>query len=179
MVVTICSMCSPTFFNTVMYLCVCGYVFMVHSLKIGCLYCVYIQIQYMEVVFSYRVQNCNSRQLQLCSMSVQGIINPTGKETQQFFSRMFVTAKKNKELFASTLNEIAASVRRMSLALVVLSPRFLGWLRKKTKNDGVEPTNIKTVMLFQSEHKHFTPVAVLTMYVVTSLSYFSMIYASQ
>ena len=37
----------------------------------------------------------------------QGIINCKGTETRQ----MFVMAKKIRELFASTLNEITASVR--------------------------------------------------------------------
>ena len=40
----------------------------------------------------------------------QGIIDCKGTETRQIFSRMFVTAKKIKELFASTVNGITASV---------------------------------------------------------------------
>ena len=41
----------------------------------------------------------------------QEIIDCKGMETPQIFSRMFVTAKKIKELFASTLNKITAGVR--------------------------------------------------------------------
>ena len=44
-------------------------------------------------------------------------------ETRQIFSRMFVMAKKN-ELFASTLNEITASVRCVSSIIVVLNAKL-------------------------------------------------------
>ena len=48
---------------------------------------------------------------------------------------MFVMAKKIKELFASTLNGIAASVRCMSSMIVVLNPKLLDYLqRTRTKN---------------------------------------------
>ena len=43
--------------------------------------------------------------------SGQGIIDSTGTETRQIFFHMFVMAKSFKELFAPTLNGIAASVR--------------------------------------------------------------------
>ena len=38
------------------------------------------------------------------------IIDSTGTETRQNYSRMFVKAKVNKKLFTPTLNGIAASV---------------------------------------------------------------------
>ena len=44
-------------------------------------------------------------------------------ETQQFFSRMFVMEKKNKELFASTLDRIPISVRCVSSMIVVLNAK--------------------------------------------------------
>ena len=45
-------------------------------------------------------------------------------ETRQIFSLMFVIAKKFKELFASTLNGIPASVRCVSSMIVVLNAKF-------------------------------------------------------
>ena len=44
-------------------------------------------------------------------------------ETRQIFSRMFVMEKKNKELFASTLDRIPISVRCVSSMIVVLNAK--------------------------------------------------------
>ena len=47
----------------------------------------------------------NPLNLQLIHLSIraiQGIIDSTGKETRQIFSRMFVTAKSFEELFTPT-----------------------------------------------------------------------------
>ena len=43
-------------------------------------------------------------------------------------SRMFVTAKNNKDLFTPTLNGITASVSLVFLSLVVLNHRLSDWL---------------------------------------------------
>ena len=42
----------------------------------------------------------------------------------QFFSRMFVMAKKIKQLFTSTLNGLTASVRCVSSMIVVLNSKL-------------------------------------------------------
>ena len=52
---------------------------------------------------------------------LQGIIVLTGMQTRQLFCRMFVMAEKIKELFASTLNGITASVICVSSMIVVLN----------------------------------------------------------
>ena len=57
-------------------------------------------------------------------MYVLGIIDRKGMETRQIFSRMFVKAKKIKELFAYTLNGIAASVTCVSSMIVVLNAKL-------------------------------------------------------
>ena len=44
----------------------------------------------------------SSRQLQLCTHYIQGIVYLPGTETRQFFCRVFVTLKKIKELFHPT-----------------------------------------------------------------------------
>ena len=54
----------------------------------------------------------------------QGITDWTETETRQFFSRMFLMAKKIKELFASILNGITASVRYVSSMTVVLNAKL-------------------------------------------------------
>ena len=56
---------------------------------------------------------------------------------QEIFSRMFVcNSKKNKELFASTLN---ARVRCVSSTSVAVSAESLDWLRRmRTKKDDEE-----------------------------------------
>ena len=56
----------------------------------------------------------------------QGIINCKGTETRQSLFHMFVIAKKIKELFAPTLNGIAASVRCVSSIIVVLNAKLPG-----------------------------------------------------
>ena len=53
---------------------------------------------------------------------MQGIINCKGTETQQIFSR---NSKKIKELFASTLNGITASVRCVFSNIVVLNAKLI------------------------------------------------------
>ena len=60
----------------------------------------------------------------------QGIININRNgNSANFFSRMFVMAKKIKELFASTFNGIAASVRCVSSMMVVLNAKLTRWER--------------------------------------------------
>ena len=58
-------------------------------------------------------------------------------ETRQIFSRMFVMAKKFKELFASTLNGIPISVRCVYFMIVVINAEFARLLAAHaTKGDG-------------------------------------------
>ena len=57
-------------------------------------------------------------------------------ETQQIFSRMFVIAKKIKELFTPTLNGIAARVKCVSSTTVVAKSKLL----KHTKTTGNKET---------------------------------------
>ena len=45
-------------------------------------------------------------------------------ETRQIFSRMFVIAKKIKELFTSTLNRKPASVKCVSSIMIGLNAKF-------------------------------------------------------
>ena len=52
---------------------------------------------------------------------MQGIIDCKGTETRQIFFTYVCNGKKIKELFASTLNEITASVRCVSSMIVVLN----------------------------------------------------------
>ena len=52
---------------------------------------------------------------------MQGIIDCKGTETRQIFFTYVCNGKKIKEFFASTLNEITASVRCVSSMIVVLN----------------------------------------------------------
>ena len=56
----------------------------------------------------------------------------TGTETRQIFSRMFVMGKI-KELFASTLNGMLASVRCVSSIIVVLNTKLTRLIAAQTK----------------------------------------------
>ena len=70
------------------------------------------------------------------SKTQQGIIDCKGTETRQIFSRMFVMVKKLK-LFASTLNGITASVRRVSSIIVVINTKLTQLIAAHTnKKDG-------------------------------------------
>ena len=77
---------------------------------------------------------------------MQGIIDCKGTETQQLFSRMFAMAKKIKELFASTLNEIPASVRCVPSMIVILNVKFARLLaahaKKKDSEERRSPTRV-------------------------------------
>ena len=66
-----------------------------------------------------------------------------------FFPRV-CNGKKLKGLFTPTWNGIAASVRRVSSAPVVINARLPDWLQhRETKEDGKKQRNTKTVMLFR------------------------------
>ena len=69
----------------------------------------------------------------------------------KFFFRMFVMAKKIKELFASTLNGIPASVRCVSSIIVVLNAKFARLLlAHANKKDGEKLGSPTTVPCFAS-----------------------------
>ena len=62
--------------------------------------------------------------ISIIAYSIQGSVNMNRKQKLgKLFARMFVMVKKNKELFASTFNEITASVRCASI-IVVLNAKF-------------------------------------------------------
>ena len=56
-------------------------------------------------------------------------------ETRQIFSRKFVMAKKIKEWFASTLNEITVSVRCVFFMIVVLNAKLTQLIAAHAKNN--------------------------------------------
>ena len=72
-------------------------------------------------------------------------------KTRQIFSR-----KNIKELFASTLNGIAASVRCVSSIIAVLNAKL---------------SQQECHLLLVETHKHLTSIAVLTVHAKTSLLY--------
>ena len=84
-----------------------------------------------------------------------GIIDCKGTETRQIFSGMFVMAKKIKELIASTLNRITASVKCVSSMIVVLNAkltRLIARNQKKTvRNDEARQ---ECRFLLVETHKH-------------------------
>ena len=57
---------------------------------------------------------------------VQGIIDCKGMETWQHFLSYVCNGQKIKELFASILNRIAASVRCVSSMIAVLNAKLPG-----------------------------------------------------
>ena len=64
----------------------------------------------------------------------QGIININRNENSVNFFSYVCNSKKIKELFASTLNGIPASVRCVSSMIVVLNDKFADYLRcRRTK----------------------------------------------
>ena len=75
----------------------------------------------LQVVYSYSL--VESTTLCVCLEHARNY-RLIGTETQQIFSRMFVMAKKIKELFTSTLNGIPASVRGVSSIIVVLNAKL-------------------------------------------------------
>ena len=89
--------------------------------------------------------------MQLRVASNQGIIDSKGTETRQIFSRMFVMAKKIKELFASTLNGITARVRCVSSIIVVLNAKLTQLIAvHANKKDGEKRRSLTTVPFFAS-----------------------------
>ena len=73
---------------------------------------------------------------------MQGIIDCKGTETRQIFFTYVCNGKKIKELFASTLNEITASVICVSSIMTVLNPKL-------TKDNGKQKSP-KRVPFFAS-----------------------------
>ena len=82
-------------------------------------------------------------------------------------------AKKIKELFASTLNGITASVRCVSSIIVVLNAKLADYLRymwtKKTVK--TEETRQDCLVLLIKTHRRLTSIAVLTVHAETSQLY--------
>ena len=79
--------------------------------------------------------------------------------------------KKNKDLFASTLNGITASVRCVSSIIVVLSAkltRLIAAHANKKDSGETEKPEKSAVFLLVETHKHLTAIAVLTVCVKTS-----------
>ena len=120
--------------------------------------------------------SCNSRQLQLCS---NYRFYRNGNSTN--FFRMFVITKNFKELFTSTWNEIAASVRCVTSASVVLNTKLPGQLWPTQTKEGDEKRgNPKTVTLFGSGTQTLNSSCSLDhMYNNESVIYVPMIYAGQ
>ena len=94
-----------------------------------------------------------------------------GTETQQILSHMFVI--NIKELFASALNGITASVRCVSSMIVVLNAKLTRLIAAHANNtDGEKrrsPT--KVPFLLVKTHKRLTSIEVLTLHAKTSLFY--------
>ena len=75
----------------------------------------------------------------------QGIINRTGMETRQIFSRTLVIAKI-KEWFAPFLGGITARVICVFSTTVAVKTKWLDWLRRtRTKKDDGRRVNPKRV----------------------------------
>ena len=80
--------------------------------------------------------------------------------------------KKIKELFGSTLNGIAASLRCVSSIIVVLNAKLPGLLwSTRTKKTARNEARQKCRFLLVETHKHLTSIAVLTVHVEMSLLY--------
>ena len=97
-----------------------------------------------------------------------------------FFCSCVCNGKKIKDLFASTLDRIPASVRCVSSIIVVLNPK-LTWLiagarKHKTQRETKSPKMCRFLLV--GAHKHLTSIAVFTVHAKTSLLYFQTIYAS-
>ena len=82
--------------------------------------------------------------------------------------------KKIKELFASTLNRITASVRYKFFIIVVLNTkltRLINAQPNKKKTVRNEKARKECRFLLVETHKHSTSIAALTVHVKTSLLY--------
>ena len=83
------------------------------------------------------------------SCSVQGIIHMNRNGNLAIFFSYVCNGKNIKELFASTLNGIAASVTCVSSTLAVLNARSPDWLwHTQTKDDDEKRRNTMPVTLF-------------------------------
>ena len=84
---------------------------------------------------------------------------------------MFVMATKNKELFASTLNGITASVRCVSFIIVILNAKLTQLIAAAQTNPAMRNGKIpKRVPFFTSQtHEHLTSIAVLNVHTKTGL----------
>ena len=110
----------------------------------------------------------------------QGIIDLTRNGNLATFFSYVCNGKKIKELFASTLNGITASVRCVSSIIVVLNATLtrLVVAHANTKHSEKQKVRRGAVFLLVGTHKHLTSMAVFTVHAKTSLLYFSTIYAS-
>ena len=61
----------------------------------------------------------------------QGMKDLSGTKTRQSFFSYVCNSKIIKELFASTLNRITASVRCVCSTAVVVNAKLLDWLRRE------------------------------------------------
>ena len=91
-------------------------------------YNVYLKVT-KAIITGYLLSELNITFFCFCSRVggggiLQGIIDYTETETLQVFSRIPVTAKIFKELFAPTINGIAVSVRYVFSMPVVLNARM-------------------------------------------------------
>ena len=86
-----------------------------------------------------------------------------------FFSYV-CNGKKTKELFASTLNRITASVRCVSSIIVALNAKLTlliaAHVNKKYSEKRKSPKRM--LFLLVETHKHLTSIAVLTLHAKTS-----------
>ena len=96
-----------------------------------------------------------------------------------FFSYV-CNGKKFKELFASTLNGVTASVRYVSSMIVVLNAKLTRIIAAhvNTKHSENQKVPKECRYLLVRTHKHLTSMAIFTVRAKTSLLYFPTIYAS-
>ena len=87
------------------------------------------------------------RQLLTTTVTGQGIIDCKGKETQRIFSRV-CNSKKIKELFASTSNGIAASVRCVSFMIVVLNTKLTRLIAAHANKKHSEKQKVRSAVFF-------------------------------
>ena len=82
-------------------------------------------------------------------------------------------AKKIKELFASTLKEITASIRCVSSTIVVLNAKLTRLIAAHAHKKDSETQNARQEcrFLLVETHRQLTSVAVLTVHAKTSLLY--------
>ena len=103
----------------------------------------------------------------------QGIIDPNWNGNSATFFSYVCNGKKIKELFASTLNGITASVRCVSSTLVVLNAKLTQLLAGHVdKKDGeTEEARQECRVLLIETHRRLTSIAVLTVHAGPSLLY--------